>query len=130
MYLGQIIEMAETDDLFANALHPYSIALLSAIPRVNTEGKLSRIVLKGDVPSPIDPKPGCRFAPRCWMAHEDCVIQNQELIEATPGHFVFCKYAAESREWAKTALGSGLNRVHDHSQEGTPRRIQIQQGEK
>jgi oligopeptide/dipeptide ABC transporter ATP-binding protein len=103
MYLGQIVEMAETDDLFANAMHPYSIALLSAIPRVNTAGKLSRIVLKGDVPSPIDPQPGCRFAPRCWMAREDCAGQNQELIEQTPGHFVFCKYASESRERAKHA---------------------------
>ena len=103
MYLGQIVETAETDDLFANAMHPYSIALLSAVPRVNMEGKLSRIVLKGDVPSPIEPGPGCRFAPRCWMAHEDCLAQNQELTEVTPGHFVFCKYAAESRERAQSA---------------------------
>jgi oligopeptide/dipeptide ABC transporter ATP-binding protein len=108
MYLGQIVETAATDDLFANATHPYSIALLSAIPRVNTEGKLSRIVLKGDVPSPIEPKPGCRFAPRCWMAREDCSSQNQELTETTPGHFVFCKYAAESRERAKRAATISL----------------------
>ena len=108
MYLGQIVEMADTDEIFAKAMHPYSIALLSAIPRVNTASKVSRIVLKGDVPSPIDPKPGCRFAPRCWMAHEDCMTQNQELAEVSPGHFVFCKYAAESRERAKAAKTSSL----------------------
>ncbi len=100
--------MADTDEIFANAIHPYSIALLSAIPRVNTTSKVSRIVLKGDVPSPMNPKPGCRFAPRCWMAHEDCMTRNQELAEVTPGHFVFCKYAAESRERAKLAKTSSL----------------------
>jgi oligopeptide/dipeptide ABC transporter ATP-binding protein len=108
MYLGQIVELAETDDLFANAMHPYAIALLSAIPKVS-ETKVSRIVLKGDVPSPVDPKPGCRFAPRCWMASEDCSTLNQELKEVTPGHFVFCKYAADARERAKTALTSSLD---------------------
>lgn len=108
MYLGQIVEMAETDDLFATASHPYSIALLSAIPRVNTEGKLSRIVLKGDVPSPIDPKPGCRFAPRCWMAQADCADTDQELATMSPGHFVRCRYAATSREKAKSAETSSL----------------------
>jgi oligopeptide/dipeptide ABC transporter ATP-binding protein len=108
MYLGQIVEMAETDALFAHEMHPYSIALLSAIPRINTGGKLSRIVLKGDVPSPIDPKPGCRFAPRCWMAHEDCADTDQELAEVASGHFVSCKYAAESRERAKNAETSSL----------------------
>jgi oligopeptide/dipeptide ABC transporter ATP-binding protein len=109
MYLGQIVEMAETDEIFANAMHPYSIALLSAIPRVNTTSRVSRIVLKGDVPSPMNPKPGCRFAPRCWMAHEDCATCNQELVETKPGHFVFCKYAAESRERSKSAQTSSLS---------------------
>jgi oligopeptide/dipeptide ABC transporter ATP-binding protein len=111
MYLGQIVEMADTDDLFANAIHPYSIALLSAIPRVNTVSKVSRIVLKGDVPSPVNPKPGCRFAPRCWMAREECVAQSQELVEAAPSHFVFCKFAAESREKAKAAQTSSLGEL-------------------
>lgn len=109
MYLGQIVEMADTDEIFTNAMHPYSIALLSAIPRVNTKSNISRIVLKGDVPSPMDPKPGCRFAPRCWMSHEECATQNQELVEVTPGHFVFCKYAAESREKIKVVQTSSLD---------------------
>ena len=106
MYLGQIMETAETDQIFANALHPYSIALLSAIPRVNETAAASRIVLKGDVPSPMNPTPGCRFAPRCWMAHDDCASTDQELIEAEPGHFVYCKYAAESRQRSEAETAS------------------------
>lgn len=104
MYLGQIVESAETDDIFADARHPYAIALLSAVPRVDKSSKKSRIILKGDVPSPMNPKPGCRFAPRCWMASEDCVNNNPELKEIKPGHFVACMYANESRERAKTAV--------------------------
>ena len=108
MYLGQIVETADTDTIFANAMHPYSIALLSAIPRVNADGELSSIVLKGDVPSPMNPKPGCRFAPRCWMAREECIHENQTLEEVEPGHFVFCRYAAASREEAKAAQTASL----------------------
>lgn len=104
MYLGQIVEMADTDELFINTLHPYSIALLSAVPRINLDKKVSRIVLKGDVPSPVDPKPGCRFAPRCWMACEECRSGvTPELEEVSPGHFVACPYARQSIERAKSA---------------------------
>jgi oligopeptide/dipeptide ABC transporter ATP-binding protein len=103
MYLGQIVELAETDDIFEKACHPYSIALLSAIPQIDQTLHESRIVLKGDVPSPMNPKPGCRFAPRCWMAHEDCLTENPQTVEFEPGHFVACKYVGESRERALTA---------------------------
>jgi len=109
MYLGQIVETAETDLIFSNAMHPYSIALLSAIPRVNTDSKVSRIVLRGDVPSPMNPKPGCRFAPRCWMAQEECFVTNQELSEVEPNHFVFCKFASESRIKAREVQTSKDN---------------------
>ena len=98
MYLGQIVEMAETDTMFANPMHPYSIALLSAVPKPDPDNKTDRIVLRGDVPSPIDPPEGCRFAGRCWMASEDCRKGNQVLQEVEPGHFVACKYCMESRE--------------------------------
>ena len=101
MYLGQIVEIADTDTIFQNAMHPYSIALLSAIPRVNVSKKISRIVLKGDVPSPMNPKPGCRFAPRCWMAQKSCFDKNPEMIEVEPGHCVVCAFAFESRVKAK-----------------------------
>jgi oligopeptide/dipeptide ABC transporter ATP-binding protein len=108
MYLGQIVETADTDTIFANAMHPYSIALLSAIPRINSSGGVSRIVLKGDVPSPLNPKPGCRFSPRCWMAHDGCANEEQELIEVEDGHYVFCRYCGESRRRAKSAYSSTL----------------------
>ena len=104
MYLGQIVEMANTDDIFRNASHPYSIALLSAIPRVTKRLKGSRIILKGDVPSPMNPKPGCRFAPRCWMVSEDCYNTNPQTKEIEPGHYVACPYAHESQERSKTAI--------------------------
>ena len=108
MYLGQIVEIAETDEMFANTCHPYSVALLSAVPRVNVDKKVSRIVLKGDVPSPVNPKPGCRFAPRCWMAQERCFQEAPEMSEVAPGHCVACHFAHETRERMKTAEISTL----------------------
>lgn len=112
MYLGQIVEMAQTDELFSNTMHPYSIALLSAVPRINLDTKVSRIVLKGDVPSPVDPKPGCRFAPRCWMACEDCFNgETPELTEVSPGHFVACKYAHKAAQMAETAEKRSLDKI-------------------
>lgn len=109
MYLGQIIEFAETDEIFRNTRHPYSIALLSAVPRVDLENKVKRIVLKGDVPSPINPKPGCRFAPRCWMAEERCKLEEPPLMEISPGHCVACHYADMSRDKMKEAVTSSLS---------------------
>ena len=109
MYLGQIVEIAETDEMFSNTRHPYSIALLSAVPRVNVDQKVSRIVLKGDVPSPINPKPGCRFAPRCWMAQEICSQEAPEMQEVCPGHCVACHFASESRQRMKAVETVSLN---------------------
>lgn len=97
MYLGQIVELTDTDTMFSNTIHPYSIALLSAVPRVDVDNKVTRILLKGDVPSPMNPKPGCRFAPRCWMAGPECSSTTPELKEIEPGHFAACIYAKESR---------------------------------
>lgn len=101
MYLGEMIELAPTDEIFANAMHPYAIALLSAVPRVQTQRRAKRIVLKGDVPSPIDPGPGCRFAPRCWMSQKICFQQAPEYREITPGHYVACHFCQESRKKAE-----------------------------
>lgn len=91
MYLGQIVEMAESDELFAHPLHPYTQALLSAVPIPDIRVKRKRILLKGEITSPIDPAPGCRFAPRC--PHCDgtgCGERAAELKEVLPGHFVSC----------------------------------------
>lgn len=98
MYLGQIIEFADTDEIFANAHHPYTIALLSAVPKIDFNDRSRRIVLKGDVPSPINPAPGCRFAPRCPMARDCCREESPSLQEITPGHTVACHFWEEARE--------------------------------
>lgn len=96
MYLGQIVELADTESLFRNPLHPYTQALLSAVPRVDVDHKVSRIILEGDVPSPIEPKPGCRFAPRCFRSCPDCKsLDTPSLKEVEPGHFVACPYAGK-----------------------------------
>lgn len=104
MYLGEIVETADTDEIFENTMHPYSIALLSAVPRVSFDRKVSHIVLRGDVPSPMNPKPGCRFAPRCWMARENCFHESPPLREVCPGHCVACHYASEAHALIKTAV--------------------------
>ncbi len=89
MYLGQLVETCPTKDLFEKQLHPYTKALLSAIPSTNIHKKSQRIVLQGELKSPVDPAPGCRFNKRCPYACEAC-NQPQKLEEAEPGHFVAC----------------------------------------
>ena len=89
MYLGQVVEMAPSNELFRSTRHPYSKALLSAIPIPGIHNKRERILLKGEITSPINPKPGCRFMARCQYASEEC-NQPQSLEECSPGHFVSC----------------------------------------
>ena len=89
MYLGQLVETSPSKELFQRQLHPYTKALLSAIPSTDIHNRKQRIVLKGEVTSPIDPKPGCRFAARCPYATEKC-SQPQILEEVSPNHFVSC----------------------------------------
>lgn len=107
MYLGQIIEMAQTDEIFSNALHPYTIALLSAVPKINFKERTNRIVLTGDVPSPINPGEGCRFAPRCFLCRDICKTQKPDLKEVGPGHFAACHFYKESREKARELEAGG-----------------------
>lgn len=95
MYLGNLVEQCETRELFKNQLHPYTKALLSAIPTTNIDARPERIVLKGEISSPINPKPGCRFAPRCPYACEQCHSCNPELREVLPGHKVACHRVEE-----------------------------------
>lgn len=104
MYLGQIVEIAETDELFANAQHPYTLALLSAVPRIDMEHKISRILLKGDVPSPVDPPENCcRFAARCWMASEKCTQEVPPMTDIGGGHCVACHFYQDARRRAESA---------------------------
>lgn len=94
MYLGQLVETCSTDDLFKEQLHPYSKALLSAIPSIDIHNRRERIILKGEITSPVNPKPGCRFEARCPYASERC-NEPQSLEEVRPGHFVSCCRARE-----------------------------------
>ncbi|MDR1832381.1 MAG: ABC transporter ATP-binding protein [Fusobacteriaceae bacterium] len=89
MYMGQCIEKCTTKELFKNPLHPYSKALLASIPIPSLDVKMSRQVIRGEVSNPIDPKPGCRFAPRCDHACDRCK-EEQKLTDQGNGHFVAC----------------------------------------
>ena len=93
MYLGQLIEKCPASEIFKNTIHPYSQALLSAIPIPNVHIKKERMILKGELTSPIDPKPCCRFAARCPYATEECLAKEPELREIKPNHHVACHYA-------------------------------------
>jgi len=91
MYLGKFVEIAETDELFSSPLHPYTQALLSAIPIPDPETKRSRIILPGEVPSPINPPSGCRFQPRCiYQKKHLCMETEPELTDMGNGHLVAC----------------------------------------
>ena len=98
MYLGQLVEKAPTKRLFSKPAHPYTQALLSAIPIPDPDCKVERILLRGELTSPIDPKPGCRFAKRCAYATERCFTQNVELQEIEQGHFVACHLVNKEKE--------------------------------
>jgi len=91
MYLGQMVEMAPAKMLFKNPMHPYTQALLSAIPVADPDFKMERIPMKGELTSPINPEPGCRFAQRCPYAAAECISQEMVLKELAPGHFVSCQ---------------------------------------
>ncbi|MCQ5130594.1 ATP-binding cassette domain-containing protein [Butyricicoccus faecihominis] len=95
MYLGQLIEKSPSKELFAKPYHPYTKALLSAIPLPDIHHEKKRIILKGELTSPIDPKPGCRFCQRCNYAKEICGSQEPELQEVESGHFVACHFVKE-----------------------------------
>ena len=96
MYLGKMVELADREELFRKPLHPYTQALLSAIPIPDPTLKRERIILKGDVPSPLNPPKGCRFHPRCPWAIDICSQQEPEFKELLPGHFVACWVAEQN----------------------------------
>jgi peptide/nickel transport system ATP-binding protein len=93
MYLGHLFEMAVTQELFHHPLHPYTEALMSAIPEADPNIVMKPVKLSGEIPSPIDPPPGCTFHPRCKYAQEICSIERPEWVEVKPGHFAACHFA-------------------------------------
>jgi len=95
MYLGKVVELAETHELFANPKHPYTEALMSAVPVADPDFKVERIRLEGDVPSPVNPPSGCYFHPRCRYARDVCRTTAPEYREVGDQHFARCHFADE-----------------------------------
>lgn len=96
MYLGKCVERAASDELFNNPIHPYTQALLAAIPVADISSRTKNIeVVRGELTSPINPEKGCRFAPRCIYSNSKCIGQDLGLIEISPKHFVACPYGVE-----------------------------------
>jgi peptide/nickel transport system ATP-binding protein len=92
MYLGKLVELTNKKELFDDPLHPYTVSLMSAIPIPDPEVKKKRVILKGDVPSPLNPPSGCRFHPRCPIAKDICSKEEPPLNEVKPGHFTACHF--------------------------------------
>jgi len=95
MYVGKIVEMAETEELFLNPQHPYTEALMSAVPKPDPRLKMERVILSGEVANPANPPSGCYFHPRCRYAKETCKKESPQLKEINPEHYVSCHFAEE-----------------------------------
>ena len=98
MYLGKVMEIAPYDSLYSEESHPYTQALISAVPEPSTAPRKDRILLTGDVPSPVNPPKGCRFCQRCFKAKPECFEREPEMVRVGPDHYVRCHFAKEVKE--------------------------------
>jgi peptide/nickel transport system ATP-binding protein/oligopeptide transport system ATP-binding protein len=111
MYLGKLVEIAKTDDLFKQPRHPYTYALLSGIPIPDVEHKPKRLILTGDVPSPLNPPDGCRFHGRCPFALNQCRFEEPTLEETgQDGHRVACHRKHETLQLIQDRFGESYER--------------------
>jgi oligopeptide/dipeptide ABC transporter ATP-binding protein len=106
MYLGQIVEMSAAEALYESAHHPYTLALLSAVPIADPRRRRRRIILSGDVPSPLNPPPGCRFHPRCPQRMSVCEREAPVMRRVADGHLAACHLHRDGPEWRPTAPGA------------------------
>jgi oligopeptide transport system ATP-binding protein len=126
MYVGKLVEVTDRDALYENPLHPYTRALLSAVPVPDPviEAKRSRMILVGDVPSPVNPPAGCRFNPRCPYAEDNCRTDEPDLVEVKPGHYAACHYWKDVEAGTKRMTGDSeirpLGEGHVVSAEAPP----------
>jgi oligopeptide/dipeptide ABC transporter ATP-binding protein len=113
MYLGKIVELADVEELYAHPRHPYTVALLSAIPEPDPRIRKRRLVLQGDVPSPARPPSGCRFHTRCWLRTElgnpeRCAVEEPPARDLGGGHQVACHFAERVTDQVTTAVVQGV----------------------